>query len=492
MSMPVSADISPLCLAAYAQPSAEAHPYQPRWRFQPDGDDFIWLLDGDYPIVLIQRSGDCFELLRASPAHAQAAPIKSTAPQHYHYPNYEGIRIIYTWRVSGQMGLKRIDESIEMRVDEDAAIFVASQQYHDGSESVSEVTVRYDEDVAGYVAEVRTRLRARRVASSIEYCNLLPGGLTETRPGKQRYRETFWSHPDGLRHMGQNPLWWVSVGSQDITGQRRIAPGGFLGFGQDDQMNPVFELIGSSPVTGAATCDGLQDEHIFTAPPTTENVNPTGWFELTAHYRIFSIDSNTVGRILEKATHLDPGPMLAWKFQYPALPDLPPDLNQVELPGSPFYGESDWSVPVPWDRPYEGRLWTASPDPRSDIHWDRTIGRAKPGSIRLRPTAKPMCFFPGSGHTVHTDKGKRYRLRAWIRTHGNATGWIESVEMLYNLGTSPARHTSEKVGPNREWTKVETTFVARGDDAPFVENLLNATGDGEVWFTDFAFDACES
>ncbi len=131
---------------------------------------------------------------------------------------------------------------------------------------------------------------------------------------------------------------------------------------------------------------------------------------------------------------MEPGAMLAWKCQYSPLPELPADLTRVELPGSPFLGRFDWSRPVPWDQPFNGRLWTASPDPAAAIHYDRQTGRSAPGSIRLRVEGPELGFAAGSGHTLHTEAGTRYRLSGWIRTRGQASGWLTLIDMLFRPG----------------------------------------------------------
>ena len=96
-------------------------------------------------------------------------------------------------------------------------------------------------------------------------------------------------------------------------------------------------------------------------------------------------------------------------------------------------------------------------------------------------------FWPGSGHTLHTDKGVTYRYSMWIRTEGDAGGWIEGAEILYRLGDRDS-HPSEKVGPDSDWTNVQIEFTGKGEEAPFAATLICADGRGRVWFTDMAFE----
>jgi hypothetical protein len=190
---------------------------------------------------------------------------------------------------------------------------------------------------------------------------------------------------------------------------------------------------------------------------------------------------------VRQARNMNPGAMVAWKFQYPPTPELPADLSRVQLPGTQYYGPSDWSKPVPWDRPYNGQLWTASPDPAAAIHYDRKVGRPKPGSIRLRVNGAPLGFAAGSGHTLHLDPDQTYRFSMWIKTRGKAKGCIQAAETLFRCGDGPI-HTSKKVGPNAPWTRVDVSVTGRQDEVPFACLSVCAEGKGDVWFTDPCFE----
>ncbi len=461
-------------------------PHHPRWRVEKANEEFTWIFDGDRAVAMISADQETFEL-RCHGPEGKCPP--AVLPQHYHIPTQAGVRIIFPWRLRGKDCGTRIASEITTGVEADAAVLRSTQEFNDGTRSRTEIRLRFDAGWGAYVAEVDAVLDARRVITELEFCNVLPAGIGDSRPGRERHPFTFWAHPDGLRKMGKNPLWFCSVGAQDTAGVKRIAEGGFVGFGPDALQNPVVEIVHSNTGCGATTCDNLQDEHLMALLPSGLQTT-SGWFHLEARYRLFSIPPALAEAIAARAEEMTPGAMLAWKFQYPPLPELPADLNGVQLPGSPFYGKSDWSTPVPWDRPYNGRLWTASPDPRAAIHYDRAVGRTTPGSIRFRVHGNTLAFAPGSGHTLHTDPGVVYRGSVWIKTRGDATGWLELPEVLHRMGDRPV-HGSAKVGPNSDWHRVEVTYTARGDDAPFVDTVLRAEGSGEVWFTELAFDAID-
>lgn len=459
-------------------------PHTPRWRAEKVNDEFTWLFDGDRGVALISEKQETFELRCPGP-HGNCPP--AILPKHYHTPTQHGVRIIFPWRLRGKGCGDKVASEIVCESKTDTAVLRCAQRWTDGTQSATVILLRYDPEWTAYVAEVHSQLRARRITTALEFCNVLPAGIGDTRPGRERYPFTFWSHPDGWRKLGKNPIWFCSAGSQDILGEKRIGEGGCLGFGPGRDLNPVVEIVRTSTGCGAMTCDGLQDEHLMALPGCGREALATGWAQLEAHYRLFSIPQRLVEHIVAEARMMTPGPMLAWKFQYPAITELPDDINGIALPGSPFYGRSDWSTPVPWDKPFAGRLWTASPDPRADIHYDRAVGHEMPGSIRLRARGTPIRFAPASGHSLHTEAGKSYRFSIWIKAEGEAKGWIEAAETLFRCGDTGRIHRSPVVSAGTQWRQVATTFTACGDEAPFVETLLCAEGPGQVWFADMEF-----
>jgi aminoglycoside 3-N-acetyltransferase len=458
-------------------------PHEPQWRIEEVDGRFTWIHDGSRGVVLVDRRDHSLELRCAGPAECPAAVV----PRHYHVATQEGVRILYEWRLGGKAGGKTVSVTDSVTLEDGQPVVRVMRRWSDGTESATTLRLRFDAAWGAYVVDARAELRARRVTTALEYCNVLPAGVGDSRPGRELYPYTFWAHPDGLRKMLKNPLWFVSAGAQDEAGEKRIAPGGFIGYGPAERMNPVVEIVSSDPGTGATTCDNLQDEHIMALPAEGRHAARTGWFELQAEYRLFSIPAALAQHIAERATLMRPGAMLAWKFQYPPTPELPLDLARVELPGSPFYGASDWSRPIPWDEPYNGRLWTASPDPAAAIHYDRVVGRGKPGSIRLRPAGERLEFAPGSGHSLRIEEGVRYRYSAWIRTAGPVRACIRGCDLLFRCGDGRS-FESAVVGPDSNWRRVSVEFTGRGDDAPHAETILCAEGEGEAWFTDLAFE----
>jgi hypothetical protein len=457
--------------------------HAPAWTVRPDRDGFVWILDGERGVALVGSERATLELRCHGPA---AACPPAELPRHYHNPSYVGCRVDFLWHLGGAGCGERVERELTVELEAGAPVVRGREVYADGTVSTAVVTVLYDPAWDAYAAEVRAELQARRGGRALEYCNIIPADIGDSRPEKERYPWTIWQGPAGLRKMLKNPLWFDSVGAQDITGEKHIAQGGFLLFGPDETLNPAIEILHSDPETGAATCDALQDEHIMAWPAEGRHARASGWFRSAAHWRLLSVPPALARAAASRAAPMTPGPMLAWKFQYPPLAELPRDLTGVELPGSPHYGTSDWSRPVPWDRPYDGVLWTPSPLPEAAIHYDREVGRTAPGSIRLRVADEKRSFRPGSGHTLHLEAGVSYRLAAWIRTEGRVRAWVEGLDLLFNPG-SGERHASPAVGPESDWTEVAVEFTGRGEEAPFGERLLVAEGTGRAWFTELSF-----
>lgn len=457
------------------------------WRVERANERFHWIFDGERAVGLLDERDGTFELRCHGPSGA-CPPAE--IPKHYHLVSYVGVRIIFDWWACGRGDRKyqRTAATLTTGVADNHAWFRREVRWNDGAHTTLSARLRYDQDWSAYVLDVDTALVAERVGPDVEYCNVLPAGIGDSRSGSERLPWTFWHHPGGLRRLGKNPLWWNSVGAQDSTGRRRIMDGGFLGFGPDPCLNPVVEIVHSEPATGAGTCDNLQDEHIHAVNLTNAQANATGWFHVAASYRLFSIPESMAREIVGRATDLDYGPMLAWKFHSLPLPPLPADLTRLELPKSPFYGPSDWSAPLSWDEPYNGRIWKVSPEPSAPIHYDRTVGRTKPGSIRLRPSGGEKLSISPSGHTLHTDSGTTYRGSVWIRTQGAVAAWLETPEILFSRGNRP-NHLSVEVGPDTaDWTQVTVELVAQGDEAPFADTVLCAQGEGQAWFSDLCFE----
>ncbi|MHB9131539.1 MAG: hypothetical protein ACYDBB_10685 [Armatimonadota bacterium] len=462
--------------------------YHPDWRVVPADDRFVWVMDGDRGVLLLDSRDGTLELRVADP-WSSCPPTQ--VPKHYHICTYLGVRATIVWWLRDQKRTAKHDTNVlTWSVEGDAVVFTMQEQWTDGTTGMHQGRLHYKPAWGRYVVEMSTTLKARRALAAQEFCNVIPAAIGDTRLGRGKYQQMVWVDADGiLRGMAKNPLWSNSVGAQDIAGSRRIGEGGFLGWVTEHDMNPVVEILQSDPPVGACTCDNLMDEHLLVLPAGGMH-NPDGWFHLQAQYRLFSLPHAMAEEIARQAQPVEYGPMLAWKFQYaPTEGPIPADLNRVTLPGFIPYQKNDMSIPVTWDEPcFPCALWTASLLPEADLYWDPEIGHAGHRSLRITVTGGEKRFFPGSGPTIHTDEGQRYRVSGYVRTQGDIRAWIEGNEILFHTWNSVEAHPTPVVGPNSDWTYVETTYVARGEDAPFFAFFLVADGDGMAWFDELAFE----
>ncbi|MBI2193967.1 MAG: hypothetical protein HYU36_18475 [Planctomycetes bacterium] len=458
--------------------------HQPRWRVEKATDRFTWLFDGRRPVGLLDAKEFNFELMPGDPS---TPPVEPVIPRYYHICTYQGLRVILPWRLRAWPAARTRAE-MTWSTDASGATVELREEWVDGSHGTHLGRLIFDPAWGTYVMDMEAVLKARRVLCPQEFCNLLPAGIGDTRPGRAKLQKLLWLDADGVvRFMGKNPLWFNSVGAQDISGRRRILEGGFMGWGVEPDMNPVIEILESDPPAGGATCDNLMDEHLMILTPDGRHCHD-GWFHLRVRFRLFSIPQPLAEAISREAKELEFGPMLAWKYQYaPSRGPIGSDLTRAELPGILPGVSGDFSVPVPWDRPFFGQIWTASSHPDADLYYDPEIGHRGRRSIRVTADGGEKRFCPGSGPTFHTEAGRSYLLRAHIRTRGDVRAWVEANEVLFNSWKSIESHPTVKIGPDSDWTPVEASYVARGDEAPFVSIFLVAEGRGMAWFDDLSF-----
>lgn len=466
-----------------------AHAHTPTWRVEEADERFRWLMDGDRGVALLDAEQDNFELRVADPW--SACPL-AVIPRHYHIYCYEGLRVTTQWWLRGWRSPK-VAGTLCWDVRDQAVYFENQEQWADGSHGTHSGRLYYDAAWGGYVTEMTADLTARYLITDQEFSNIIPPHIGDTRPGREKYQQAVWLDSDGiLRGLRKNPLWFVSVGAQDAYGRRSIPAGGFLSWVAEPDFNPAVEILESNRPVGATTCDNLMDEHFVINVPDARHC-PDGWFRLHVKYRILSLPASLATALAERTTPLEYGPMLAWKFQYaPTNGPIGTDLNRVELPGRLSYGTADFTTPVPWDEPFFGQIWTASSSPDADLYYDPQIGHHGTRSLRIAVQGEEKKFAPGSGPTVHTVAGTRYRVGAWVRTEGQVRAWVEGNEILFSNYPPVEAHATPMVEPDSDWTWVETCYVARGEEAPFVGLFVCAEGDGLAWFDEFTFVAVDT
>jgi len=166
--------------------------YTPQWRVEDVDDRFSWLFNGDRAVALLDRDGETFEL----PCHGPTSECPpAVVPKYYHIVSYEGARILFMWRLRGKDCGERVSFGLTAVADGDTAIVCGGEHWSDGTRTVIRLCV--DTKWGAYVAETEAVLDARRVTTALEYCNLLPAAVGDSRPDRERLPFTFWQHPDG-------------------------------------------------------------------------------------------------------------------------------------------------------------------------------------------------------------------------------------------------------------------------------------------------------
>ncbi|HOF88802.1 MAG TPA: hypothetical protein PLZ36_11980, partial [Armatimonadota bacterium] len=219
-------------------PPARAH--TPAWRVVEGDARFRWIMDGDRAVGLLDDAEDNFEL-RVGDPWSPCPP--AVVPKHYHIYSYEGLRVINKWRLRG-WNVPKTSRRLTWAVRDGVAGFTLEEEWKDGSRGTHAGRLIYDPAWGGYAAEMSADLTARKVITAQEFCNLIPPRIGDTRPGREKYQQTIWLDPAGvLRGMEKNPLWFNSVGAQDMLGRRGIPAGGFLGWVAEPDFNPVIEIV---------------------------------------------------------------------------------------------------------------------------------------------------------------------------------------------------------------------------------------------------------
>jgi len=118
-----------------------------------------------------------------------------------------------------------------------------------------------------------------------------------------------------------------------------------------------------------------------------------------------------------------------------------------------------------------------------------TPGRSGEGALEL--SADAPCSLVVASDPVAMKVGHLYRLAAWIRTEKALSDplarYPTAVPAALAMESFPFTNHSPTVGGTRDWTLIETTFVATAPTDRVQLHLgLNGTASGRAWFDDIA------
>ncbi len=131
--------------------------------------------------------------------------------------------------------------------------------------------------------------------------------------------------------------------------------------------------------------------------------------------------------------------------------------------------------------------WTVGEGGAARANVDGATKRSGAASLHLVNAAPASTRVEGP--PVRLEVGKVYRLAGWIRTReafSDPTGrYPTPVPAALTMASFPFTNHSPAVGATRDWTRVETLFVATaGEDRIRAHLGLNGTATGEAWFDD--------
>ena len=482
--------------------------------FQEVDERFVWILDGDAHIGIIDRMRSTLELIAPHPGDAAAQ--LSEIPKPYHAPTYIGGRIVMQWQLDTPKGgriepgtdrpspsgvlkdnpqAKRPHSTIVLGDTTGMELFLCiDHEWPDDNRIAGghEVTIGYDPVPDSYFADVRAYLTTPQPYGT-EYCNLYAGGLCDDRPQTKRYQDTIWQNPDSrMIRWPQNPVSYMTPGMNDEQGERRVTDGGFIGYFTDTKTNPVVMVLSSKPKTFCVTCCNLYDEKLCCLPvPDTGS----GSYEYRAHCRFFSVKPPVAAAIVQRSELVRYGidhDRTDVVFTEPDRRSIDLHVNvsyHPEMPGFCQGRLNDFEQPIPLEKGVVGHGIWASHNPEHEIYWDDNCGHSGNRSIRLRGrgAGQIVATEMAAGPTIHLNPGKQYRLSGWLKCQScDGTG---ARIRLSEIGFSPTDHKqSHVIGPvtgDADFARVECEFTAVSDAAWLHFEL---EGGGQAWFDDVTLE----
>jgi hypothetical protein len=407
---------------------------------------FFWILDGGQKIGLLNFSRGEIEMFRTFPP-VGGVQVEYAMPEFHGWETLQGPRIAiapwqWGWSGKGVMdGLQNRGETLRLCYRESTG---------DKTEFVHRFTLRFD-PVLGYLWDCTFDARMD-TPRRLEYANLLPNGVADSRDERKRYQKCLWTRRDGaVCAMYQNPR--SAVQSSGREWADIPTNGGFVGFVAEPDLNPFLEIIRSDPATTFVTCNVWYDQHVLALPSVRKGED--GLYHVTTAYRMLSLPL-PVAKELENAA----------RTTLPAAKgDGPMGFRQGIV--------NDFETLVPAGVLFNGCIWGHS------AKYDSTTGHSGTHSLRLNggETARPV----HGGPMLHVTASKRYRLSAWVRTRG-VTGPGACLRLQKQPDSPDARQSKSLTGDN-DWTPLEIVFEPKQSE-PFAVPGLAVEGKGTAWFDD--------
>lgn len=458
-------------------------PYDPTFSVRKEADGW-WLEDRGRPIAFLDADGLCFDPFEFSPF----ASLGREARVHPRYDMGTRINMHLALLTNVRGNFLRPDGELEVRwVDGrgDRVVVQIDQEHKCGVRARTTLVVDYRHDREAYGYEVASEVRESRPAQSREFCNFYAKHLGDGIPEQKKWQHTVWLSTDGrLWKFPHTPALTFGVRRGGAL-RKRVAQGGFIGFGTEDDFNPTVLFLDSNVPLLSATCDMWHDEHLMVDTPGFEYVRD-GVGAARTRIELVNLDPATMAGLVEEARMIplgteeieeNPCLPLRWDEQSgmgAALDPRQPWAGMVFVPGEDRWVEiGDGGEP--------GYHWRYNEGEGRRCQWAQEGGRSGTRCLRLEGMeGRRVCWIP-AGHAFHVEPATRYRFEAWVRTEGKARAaiWLGNVwHKIYDV--SVKGETDAVSAP--DWRKLELDLTTT--DFPYLFPRLIAIGDGRVLFDD--------
>ena len=480
---------NPATDALLASCGGQARPYEPHFDVIECETGF-WIRDHDRPIAYIHRQWYALDAFEFSPFDTLGRePVIDPRYEMGTYINmhamlFQAIGGNFRWPTAGCTTRWQTDDPRTLWLEIDA-------EYVSGERTWNVLTIDYDADTGQYRYHIRDRLQLP-VQRRQEFCNVYPKDAGNGMPGQKKWQYTFWTGADGrMWKMPHTPALTFAARNWNEGVHKHLAPGGFIGWGVEDDFNLVAVIERASVPVLSATCDMWYDEHLVFEQSGMEYLTDERTSEVEVCLRLFNAPSEHVHHLIDQADCVPISDREIAERSGPAF--IFGRINDLETPMDPREPQTGqmWRVhdlaakPALLEMELAGGRTVGRVPPERHVFWVDDCGRSGTRSIRLRGLPDRILRLAPAGQNVRVEPNTAYRFEGWIKTRGARGrlcigGYRSSLTQAHNEAESP---TAE---PDSDWTHVSVQID--GKDDPYVLCRLVVEGDGDAWFDDLCWN----
>ena len=459
--------------------------YTPRFGVER-ADEGWWVRDGDRPIALIPPHLllDAFEF---SPFESLGR--STVVSPRYDMGTYINMHATLLQAIPRNFAMPDVDLHTQwVDTGPERLRLEVRGQYSSGQHTTNVLTIDYDEQIGQYRYRLDNRL-VQPTPARQEFCNFYPKHLGDGLPSGKKWQYTVWAGADGgLWKMPQNPALTFAHRLGTSSAIKRVAPGGFIGFGVERDFNPVAVFEHANVPLVSATCDMWYDEHLTFDEPAMEHFD----------------GENYTSQVRFRIVHVPPDVMQSLVDRAQCVPVSEKEILEDGCPGFIAGRVNDLERPLDPRVPQAGQIWPVGKSAARFLQEEHTARlmpgrRSNPGivvwvddcahsgtrSIRLRGLPDRTVYLAPCGHAFHVASDAAYRFDGWIKT-GDARAWLWMGRVWQESITSYGHTTSQVIEPNTDWTHVSVELT--NTDYPYLHCKLALSGAGHAWFDDLRFD----